>query len=135
MTNASIVISCTPVFYMNNDTTFLQRYIGGCAEDAVLLGVSSDWVTAALSDLQNQCAILATQFRLPMNNVFCPTSTTQTCSGHGSCVNSTCVCTAPYAGYDCSINSLMPLVGILGRYVADAGHFRLVPTNPLSKAA
>ena len=53
--------------------------------------------------------MLAMRFRLNITNTFCPTVTPEPCSGHGTCgANNTCTCTAPFAGADCSINTLVP---------------------------
>lgn len=51
--NSSLARNCGPIFVQGNDTTWLTRYVAGCAEDTSLLGVNPQWVAAAMQDMQN----------------------------------------------------------------------------------
>lgn len=110
MMNSTLAATCAPLFLANNEPNWADEFISGCAADIELMGFDKVWIAAAMQGVQNECALIATQLNRSITNTFCPTSTTQPCSGKGTCTNNVCVCTAPFSGVDCSIDSSKPPV-------------------------
>ncbi|KAL3863773.1 hypothetical protein ACJMK2_005508 [Sinanodonta woodiana] len=89
--------------------TIPQQTLSGCIDDIKLTG-SDEFIPTAIQDLQKVCyttAIRQASDPLMVANLI-SMNCLNSCSGHGQCLNGTCLCDTGYMASDCSLGINTP---------------------------